>query len=428
MRKGYRVFLAFLCLAAFGLLVAGCEKEKKPKPNERKPHIYKTGYEKHGLEKKRGDITLYTAKQLEPLARPTGPEALSIVVTGDIMLWDRLAELVGRLGYDYPFLGTMPLLKNADLTVGNLEGPLVAKAEQIPGRPYSYKVPPETVLGLTAAGFDVVSLANNHLLDCAEAGLQETIATLDKARIGWFGAGDSNEAARRPWIGQIKGVRVALIGGVSCEIYLGSARSFGNDEHWQRRLQLCKDHLTMIDGANTMGTFFYDPETLAQDVAAARAQADIVIVILHAGVRYWRPPHELQVALAQSAAKAGADLVIGHHAHIWQPVQMIGSVPVIYGIGNFAFGSGNRNADEGLLLRAIVQTDTKRLARVELFPTYIKNRDKQVNYQVRIFKDKAARDVLEDLRTWSKKLYGTDLTIVDDRIVIEIPKAKNDAS
>jgi len=148
----------------------------------------------------------------------------------------------------------------------------------------------------------------------------------------------------------------------------------------------------------------------------------VVVVNLHMGVRYWRPPFQQQEALAQAAADAGADLVIGHHAHFWQPVKMFGRMPAVYGIGNFAFGSSNPNADEGLLVRATFSTQTKRLKKVELFPTYIKNRSKQVKFQAKILKGRAAKAVLKDIRAWSEKLCQTDLDIKGDQIVIDVQK------
>ena len=372
----------------------------------------------------RGKVELYLPDELAPVAQPTGPDEVSVVVVGDILTWDRMKDLVTKDGYDYPFRGVAPLLKNADFTVGNLEGPLTKDAGLRSTKGYFYKVPPETVQGLVDAGFDAVTLANNHLLDCNEQGLKDTMQVLDEAKIKWFGAGDSNEKAREPLIVEVKGLRIAMLGGISPEIYLPHPHNVGKKEYWQKRELLCKRHLTMLDDYNTMGTFIHSPKTLAEDVAKAKKKADVVMVNMHWGVRYWKPPYELQVALSEAAQKAGADIVVGHHAHFWQPVEMMGQMPAVYGIGNFAFGSRNPNADEGLLVRAVFSTESKKLSRVELFPTYIKNRDKKVNFQAKIFKGSYAQDVLRDISTWSKKLCNTDLTIAEDRIVIELPYKK----
>lgn len=433
MRKTFSAhpILTALLMLLFAMgLIAGCgsdkEKTKTSKPAKdskakAKSKFYKVGYEKYGLTKTRGKINLYKPNELEAISKASGPDLATMVFVGDILLWDRTKDLISKHGWGYPFGGVLPLLKNADVAIGNLEGPLTKDAALRSTQGYFYKVPPDSVNGLIEGGFDIVTLANNHLLDCSEPGLKETIAVLDKAKIGWFGAGSSDKEARKPYISKIKGVKVAMIGGISPEIYFPTTKTMSNPERIKLRVALCEKDLSMINGANTMGTFIYSPETLKEDIANARKTADVVIVNLHMGVRYWRPPYKAQVALAKAAVEAGADLIIGHHAHFWQPIEMMGNVPVIYGIGNFAFGSANRNADEGLLVRAFLNVKEKRISKVELFPTYIKNRDDRINYQSKILKGDAAQAVLEDIQIWSSKTCNTDLNIVGDRIVIEIP-------
>lgn len=427
MRAKFSKFILILtATAALAFLIGGTgckKKEKKPKkPVYKKTTVF--GYEKNGLTKEKRKYRkrhLRTPEELEIIAGESDPETATLVFVGDIMIWDRMTELINEHGWDYPFRGVAPLLKKADFTVGNLEGPLTVDGKKRARTGFYYKVPPESVQGLTKAGFDAVSLGNNHLQDCRDKGLADTIETLEKAKIGWFGAGSTNEGARAPYIADVKGVKVAILGGISSEVNLYDAEDMDKPDYVKSIGRLLRRQVTLAEGKNKMGTFIHTPETIAEDVANAKKDADIVIVFLHMGVRYWRPPSDIQTALAKSAADAGADLVIGHHAHFWQPTQMMGTTPVIYGIGNFAFGSRNRNADEGILVRTKVDTKGRRLKRVELYPTFIKNANKRVNYQVKILKGEAAKVVLNDMLSWSEKLYGQDLKIEDDKIIIDLP-------
>ena len=154
-------------------------------------------------------------------------------------------------------------------------------------------------------------------------------------------------------------------------------------------------------------------------MAAAKRSADLVVVSLHMGVLYHRPPYRDQVLLAKAAAGAGADLVVGHHAHFWQPVALMGRTPVVYGVGNFAFGSSNPNADEGLIVRAVVSRKTRKITRVELFPTAIDNR--RVKYRTQLLKGRSAQTALEDLRAWSEKVCSTQLEVRAGRAVLHVP-------
>lgn len=103
--------------------------------------------------------------------------------------------------------------------------------------------------------------------------------------------------------------------------------------------------------------------------------------------------------------RPGADLVVGHHSHIWQPVEVIDGVPVVYGIGNFAFGSRNRNAVGGLIVRVVIKD--KKVSRVELYPTYTMNRSKQVRFQPKVLKGRSAQETLQELKRESEKRGAT---------------------
>ncbi len=152
-------------------------------------------------------------------------------------------------------------------------------------------------------------------------------------------------------------------------------------------------------------------------VTEARAVADFVVVSPHWGIRYHRPVFEDQQRLAHAAIDAGADLVVGHHVHIWQPTEVYKGVPIVYGLGNFAFGSRNSRAIGGLLVRAVL-VDGK-LRRLELYPTFTKTRNSQVSHQTKILKGASARRVLEDLAEWSAP-RGAVVRIRDGVGVIEL--------
>ncbi|RLB51022.1 MAG: hypothetical protein DRI90_23270, partial [Deltaproteobacteria bacterium] len=156
-------------------------------------------------------VDVFAAGELsaEDVALPEGEQ--SIVLVGDIMTWERTREYLEKYGADYPFRATMPLLRSADLTVGNLESPIAEKAAT-GNAAFPYKVPPWTLKGLEQAGFDLVSLANNHLLDCGVDGLHETLNNLAETKIEPFGAGRNVAEALQPKVVRLGEINVAFCG------------------------------------------------------------------------------------------------------------------------------------------------------------------------------------------------------------------------
>lgn len=334
----------------------------------------------------------------------TDPGVATLVFVGDIMPWDRAADLVRREGPGWPFAATEPLLRGADVAVGNLEGPVSEALERTDGQ-YRYRIPPFTLRGIREAGIDLLGLANNHLMDCGEDGLTETLWRLQEAGVRSFGAGRNAEEAGRPIVVDVAGTRVAFIGAVCPETALPDA--VGDSEEEARAGESSIRSMCQRVGASvTMpGTTLATPEAVLAMVQRASANADLVVACLHFGIRYVRPPTARQRLLAHAAVDGGADLVVGHHAHFWQPVEVYRGVPIFYGLGNFTFGSGNRRADAGLLLRAAVAQ--ARVAAVEVFPLYTLNRDPVVNYQPKVLREAGAARVIAELAEHSAALGAT---------------------
>jgi len=250
-----------------------------------------------------------------PAASPAVTPAPSGVVTinavGDLMLDRDVAALMEREGALYPFERVLPLLADADITIGNMEGTFTDRGEPA-AKTYTFRTPPRFAAGLATAGIDIVSLANNHTTDFGEISLMDTIRALDEAGVRHAGAGENVTAAAQPVILEAKGLRVALL---SYTAIPGSIAA--GDAH--------------------AGVAWGDEDTIAQGVAAARSQADVVVVALHAGVEYQDDPSPEQQSLARAAIDAGAALVLGHHAHVLQGWEWYRGGLIVYGLGNFVF-------------------------------------------------------------------------------------------
>jgi poly-gamma-glutamate capsule biosynthesis protein CapA/YwtB (metallophosphatase superfamily) len=318
---------------------------------------------------------LFSAELLENYLAAVGESPFSLIAVGDIMLGGRARRRIKEHGRDYPFSAVLPILQRAPIVLGNLEGPLAQKAQK-QNRNFSYRVRPKVASSLLRAGINVVTLANNHLVDCGRQGVLETLEALAVAGVTPLGAAANEQGAHEPVIREAGGLRIGLLG-----------------YYWNRR---CAATANLPGSA--MGVF----EELETDIRKLRSQVDRVVVTFHWGRPYKPEPSPRARAKALFAIDSGAHAVIGHHPHIIQAFEVYRRCPIFYSIGNFAFGSGNSRA-EGLMLG--FRFEDARTA-VNVYPLYVKNRDPRVNYQPKVLSGSAAEQMLRRLIKISARSGG----------------------
>jgi poly-gamma-glutamate synthesis protein (capsule biosynthesis protein) len=313
---------------------------------------------------------------------PEAPSAeLRIAAVGDIMLGGTAAPEMHKYGYDYPFEQTKNILKQAQIVFGNLEGPLTDAGTAEAAKQYVFRSPPDKVApALARAGFNVVSLANNHTLDYGSEGLEDTRAALDKAGIRHAGAGRNAIEARQPVYMMADGVTVAV---------LAYSLTFP-EEFWA--------------GLDKPGTAFGHEKHVRADVATARQTADIVVVSFHWGQEGKTELRDYQTQLAHAAIDAGASAVLGHHPHILQGVEQYKHGVILYSLGNFAFGSFSNTATRSAI--ALLTFRDRQWRELRMVPLNVKNAE--VVFQPRPLVGRDAAEVVEHLQQLSQSL-GTTL-------------------
>lgn len=293
---------------------------------------------------------------------------LVVNLVGDIMLGGRYETELSGNRYLYPFEKLAAELQAADITLANLEAPLTSRGEEFTNKKFRFRVRPEAAAGLKKAGITTVSLANNHIMDYGAVGLADTIAALEKAGIGHIGAGANLAEARKGLIYDIRGIKVALLG-YSLTL---------PQEFWAT--------------AKAAGTAPLLEKFVKGDVAAARKQADVVIVAVHWGEEGKRSLREYQPRLGRMMIDAGADLVVGHHPHVLQGVEQYKRGIIFYSLGNFLFASKSRVADRSMLVQVRFDGD-KRTA--EFLPLNI--RHSEVGFQPALLSGKGGERVIKEL-------------------------------
>lgn len=247
---------------------------------------------------------------------------ISLTAVGDVMLDRALGDAIRAGEATYPFAEVIDLLTPANLTIGNLETALGDLGSPV-NKGYTFRTPPEAAEALAQAGFDLLSLANNHALDYGPIALQQAMDLLLQQEIVTVGAGANDAAAHEPYVHEINGLTLAFLAYVHVPV---EVRGF--------------DTQTWTATSNRPGMAWADPERIHADVATALNWADLVIVLLHSGYENVPKPSPPQVAAARGAIDAGASLVIGHHTHVLQGVEFYNEGVIIYGLGNFAFEDG----------------------------------------------------------------------------------------
>lgn len=259
---------------------------------------------------------------------------ITLFFVGDIML-DRgvkyMIENYGGGDYKFPFLKIADCLNEVDILFGNLEGPISDKGQKV-GSIYSFRNDPKAIEGLVFAGFDILSVANNHAFDYGREAMEDTFLRLKEVGIDYVGGGFSEKEAYGPIIREINGAKIAF----SAYTNLGS-------EFWG-----AKDERS--------GIAWLEKERMEKEIKSAKNQADIVIVSFHYGEEYFSEPIPFQISISQTAIDGGADLVVGHHPHVVQKIEKYKSGYIAYSLGNFIFDQGfSEETRKGLILKVLVE-------------------------------------------------------------------------
>lgn len=253
---------------------------------------------------------------------------VTIAFAGDVHFESQLRVLL-----DDPATALSPIaaqLSAADLTVLNLETSIGTRGAPEPKR-FTFQAPPRALEALARAGVDVVTMANNHGMDYGAGGLADTLdaaasAATAEPPFSVVGIGADADAAFAPAVKEVRGTRIAVLGASSADDPTADPTA-----QWA-----ATDDRAGIAVAS-------DPGRLVQAVEQAQGGADVVVVYLHWGVQGERCPSESQAATARAVAAAGADIVVGTHAHVVQGAGLMGETYIAYGLGNFVWyhpGSG----------------------------------------------------------------------------------------
>jgi poly-gamma-glutamate capsule biosynthesis protein CapA/YwtB (metallophosphatase superfamily) len=328
---------------------------------------------------------------------PSEPEVRFMAI-GDIMLGRGVgARLRKAGGYHKAFEKVSFYLNMGDVVFANLETPLTASSHGLDkNRKIVLKAEPESVVALTSAGINLVSLANNHIMDYYEKGLMDTIELLDLNNIAYAGAGEDIDEARNPAIIEKNGLKIGLLA------YTDMAELVfaGNP------------YLSFAAGNEKSGVAPRKYEIVMEDVSKAREQVDLLAVSLHWGIEESFKIAPEQVEFARNLIDNGVDLILGHHPHQFQGIEMYKGKPIIYSMGNILFDQNDPENMESFIVD--MRYEGNELKEFTAIPVRILEKS-----YVEIQEGEDAVNILERQAELCRKL-GTNPAIDNGKLVIEV--------
>ena len=259
----------------------------------------------------------------------------TVAFTGDVAFSGHFSGRASRSVLDESLCGW---LSDSDLAVANIEAPITEQKAK-GTRTIEHTNPPACASVFRAMHFGVWNIGNNHILDCENQGLADTLAAAAEEGIPALGAGmNREEAIRGITVGD--GVRVALL-------------SVTMDWPW-----------VVTDGEKPGTISWKNTELIRRRIAEVRRQATWVVVCCHAGLEFAHLPMPYLRRQYRELLEAGADIVVGHHPHVVQPYEFFGKKAVFYSLGNFIFDTDfqrcHRFTDRGVLLKITFEQDNWR--------------------------------------------------------------------
>ncbi len=319
----------------------------------------------------------------------------SIVVgfTGDVMIGRLVNQAITTYGYNHPWGNVLPLLKENDFNIINLESTLT-KSEKRVFKVFNFKADPDKVKTLVNANINLVTLANNHSLDFNVDGLEETLKTLEANNIKYVGVGQDLNQARKMEILEKSDIKIGVLGYTD------------NEPDWAATPE--KSGINYIKVGKI--------EQVEYDIKSARKLVDVLVVSIHWGPNKVERPSPDFVDFAHKIIDCGADVIHGHSAHVFQGIEIYNGKVIMYSTGDFVddyMVYPDLHNDHSFLFR--LKMTKSGVKKIELIPVCISE------MQVNLAQDNLAKKILNHMRKLCTEL-GTEMEIQDNRGFILVKK------
>jgi poly-gamma-glutamate synthesis protein (capsule biosynthesis protein) len=270
-------------------------------------------------------LSLIFPSTIASSAASSSSEPIQLAFAGDILLDGFVGDQIAKYGVNFPFAKVAPTLQKADIAFANLETPVSIRGKAAE-KTFAFRSKPSVLGGLTYAGIDGVSLANNHILDFGEDAMLDTLLHLDRNKIGHTGAGKDVDEAFKPYTKTVKGKKIAILG-VS-RVLSGPSWYAGNNKPGAASAYTLQPMLTAIQKMSK--------------------ENDYTIVYIHWNEEFKDYPETYARTLAKQMIDSGADIILGAHSHCLMGIEYYKNKPIYYSLGNFVFNRSTRGGEKTL--------------------------------------------------------------------------------
>lgn len=278
-------------------------------------------------------------------------DELVLSFVGDMMFDKSVAAYIKAKGEDYIFDGYRRHFESSDMVFGNLETVLSTKGEPVKDKQYTFRSSPKLLPYLKKYNFTMLGIANNHTLDYGRDAFTDTLKQLDENGISYAGGGLNKEEASGGVVVERKGLKIGFIAfsrvTPSVDWYAGRYRS------------------------GILGGYKVHEAEVLEAVKSLEARSDILVVSLHWGKEGMLQMGEQESELAHLLIDSGADVIMGHHPHVVQKVELYNGKPIFYSLGNFFFTTSHSEISNKVLLATIRYGSDGKLKKIEAVPGVI---------------------------------------------------------
>lgn len=278
-------------------------------------------------------------------------EKLTISIVGDMSFASTVESVIKRNGADYIFMPYSKYFLNSDIVLGNLETAVSTRGMAMKDKQYTFKSNPSIVNYLKKYNITALSIANNHILDFGRDAFLDTMKHLKDKEIGYAGGGINQAQALTPLIIEKKGKKIGFL-------------AFS-------KVIPTVDWYSTTKRSGVVGAYRGHEKSVVNAVKSAKEKCDILIVSVHWGRERENKFGKDEQYMAHKIIDAGADVIMGHHPHVVQGIEMYKEKPIFYSLGNFIFTKSSLSLCNKVMLARISFSNDKKLTQIELVPGII---------------------------------------------------------